>query len=341
MNSVDRIMATVQGNPVDRRAVAPVLSIYGSKLTCCPTEEYFSRSQAYVDGQLAVFDTFSPDVIFGPFCVAKEGEVFNGEVEYFTNLPPNLVRPGMSHVSEITDLAVDNLLSHPFVEYIEQAIGGLIKTIGSKAAIAPIMLSPVDLPLMIMGLERWLQIFLFDPQEAEQLITWAEPYFVQRCNRLFDLGAPFIIIPGSFVNPSILTREIVETFAIPLLKQSFQQLTGPVILHSGGAKLLPFIDLFSSLEQVAGFVLNPGEDMRSARAKLQSSAVLDGNIDGPNLHTMSSDEVYCACHDILSQTNNDPYVILGTSAADVRPETPMKNIQQMLRAAKEHGGCCG
>ena len=40
MNSMERIQATLAGKPLDRRAIAPVLGLYGARLTNCPLERY-------------------------------------------------------------------------------------------------------------------------------------------------------------------------------------------------------------------------------------------------------------------------------------------------------------
>ena len=63
MNGFDRIQATIEGRPLDRRAFIPVLSLYGARLTDCPLEQYFSDPKAYTEGQIAVYREFEPDII--------------------------------------------------------------------------------------------------------------------------------------------------------------------------------------------------------------------------------------------------------------------------------------
>ena len=338
MNPFQRVMATVMGESVDRRPIAPVLSLYGAHLTNCPLENYYTHSDAYVAGQCAAYETFQPDVIFGPFCVPIEGLPFGSQIKYYDNLPPNLVKPALRGSSQTFDYSVEQLLEHPAIKYLEESVNQLQKSIGGEVPIVPILLSPLDLPVMMMGIENWLQGLLFEEECAKAVLELTVPYFVERCNRLFDMGVPFVVISGIFVNPSILTRDIVESTAKPILTEAFSQLNGPVILHSGGAPLVPFLDLLNRLPKVAGFVINPDEDFLQARQKVGPQPVLDGNIDGPNLHLHTAEDIYKQCTALLEQTNNDPHVLLGTSGADIRPETPIENIQAMLQAAKDFGG---
>ena len=61
MNSMERIQAALAGKPVDRRAIAPVLGLYGARLTNCPLDQYYTDPAAYARGQSAVRETFQPD----------------------------------------------------------------------------------------------------------------------------------------------------------------------------------------------------------------------------------------------------------------------------------------
>lgn len=340
MNSIERVMATVQGKSVDRRAVAPLLSLYGSEMDDCPTQTYYSDSDAYIRGQCAVYETFTPDIIFGPFCFAREGLPFGSAVEYYPHMPPNLKKPGILDADDLESFGAEELLHHPVVTYIEKSISGLIARLGDKVPVAPIMLSPIDMPVMMLGMEKWLHTFLFEIRKTRQILDLTIPYFIQRCNRLFDMGAPFIVVSGIFVNPGVLTRDMVELSALPFIHNAFSQLQGPVILHSGGKKMVPFLDLLNKVPQVAGFVVSSGEDMRPARTRAGSAPVLAGNIDGPAMHQVSSQHIYTQSLALLNELEGDSRCILGTSGADIRKETPAANIQALLRAAQDHGGNC-
>lgn len=216
------------GGTLDRRAVAPLLSLYGAKLTRCATETYFSSSEAYIAGQCAVYETFIPDIIFGPFCFAKEGLPFGGEVEYYPHMPPNLKKPGILKAEELLNYTLDDLLHHPWVHYMEDCISGLLQQLGDEVPIAPIMLSPLDMPVMMLGLESWLHVFLFEPRKRQQILDLTIPYFIQRCNRLFAMGAPFIVTSGIFVNAGVLTRDLIEFTVIPLLQEAFPASKAPL-----------------------------------------------------------------------------------------------------------------
>lgn len=88
MNSRERVFATFQGKPVDRRPFTAMLSLYGARLTGCPLRDYYTDASAYARGQTAVREIFRPDILFSPFSLVGLAEAFGGEAKYFDNAPP-------------------------------------------------------------------------------------------------------------------------------------------------------------------------------------------------------------------------------------------------------------
>ena len=54
MTGMERVLAALRGEPADRRAFTLALSLYGSRLSKCPTKEYFSDPRRYLEGQREV-----------------------------------------------------------------------------------------------------------------------------------------------------------------------------------------------------------------------------------------------------------------------------------------------
>ena len=160
------------------------------------------------------------------------------------------------------------------------------------------------------------------------------PYFVCWANALLAEGAALVIVPVAFANPTIVTREMAAQIAVPVLREAYSQVDGPLVLHSAGAPLSPFLDLLAGLPNVVGFVLNHGDSFAEARARVGSQPMLLGNIDGPTLHAREPDEIAAECRKVLLDRRDDPRFILGTSAADIGFDTPVENIRAVRRAAQ-------
>ena len=155
MNSMERVVAAIQGQPINRRAVSLVLSLYGAKLTNCPLTDYYTNPTAYARGQFAVRETLQPDILLGPLAFCLEGQVFGSQVRFFENQAPNLTSPAISSADEIQRLTTPDINSHPTLTFFQEAIRQMSDQHGQEVPIAAVTLNPVDLPAMIMAKTRW------------------------------------------------------------------------------------------------------------------------------------------------------------------------------------------
>jgi len=153
MTGKERVSAVMQGQPVDQRPFCPLLSLYGAKLTACSLSTYYTDPVAYARGQQAVTETFHTDVLAAPFVLAGLGEAFGGELRYFHDQPPNLARPAIRSIVELSDLTVPDIDGHPSLVYYREALRHLVTQHGHNTIIAAPLLGPFDLPIMIMGLD--------------------------------------------------------------------------------------------------------------------------------------------------------------------------------------------
>lgn len=334
MNSKERVLGVLQGNTVDRRPFTALLSLYGARLIRCPLEKYYKDAAAYARGQTAVRETFQPDILFSPFLLAVFAEAFGGEAKYFDNAPPNLLRPAITSKEEILGLSVPDIDSHPRIVYVRDSLRRVVETHGKDVVVAGSLLSPIDLPLMIMGLDKWMEIVLFDQDGVKRMLEITIPFFLQYANALLKDGADLLVLPAAFLTPSLVSQEIVERFTLPILHDIFTKVRGPMIIHHVGGSFLKFLDLFTGLPNVKGFVLDHQDNLSVAREKVGPGVTLLGGLDGPNIGKILPGEVEERCTYLLRDRQKDPSFILCTTGADVAYDTPLANINAMRKAVE-------
>jgi len=96
---------------------------------------------------------------------------------------------------------------------------------------------------------------------------------------------------------------------------TFSRVKGPLVLHSGGAKMQPFLNIYQGLANVAAFVVNSDDDLCKVREKLPQQVII-GNIEGPDLNKLSAEAVSRKTAEICEHFGNDPHFIFGSSGAD-------------------------
>lgn len=337
MNSMERIMATLAGKPLDRRAIAPVLSLYGARITGCPLDKYYTDPAAYARGQSAVREAFRPDVLCAPLAFSSIGASFGGELVFPDTDAPNIRRPAVQSVDEWDLLVPPDPDKDPRLLYFRDAIRLMVAGQMNQVPIAMVIPIPADIPGLVMGLETWLETVLFDPARAQRVMGKVIPFYVRLVNGFFAAGATFVVMPCGFASPTMVTREIVTAFTRPILAQVLAQLRGPVVLHNVGAPLLAHLNLLTGLPSVAGFVMDQRDDLVQARRVVGPDIVLFGGLDCSNISRMTAAEVEERCRVILEERRQDPRFVLGTSGPDVVWNTPPENIHSMLKAAESFG----
>jgi uroporphyrinogen decarboxylase len=334
MNGFDRVIGTLAGKPLDRRGVVPVLSLYGAQLTGCPLPQYFKDPVAYARGQAAVCETFAPDVLFGPFSFAALGEAFGSEVQYFSNQAPNVRRPAIQSFAQWGKCVLPDPDSHPGLLYYREAIQRIAAEHKDQIPVAAVLPAPIDMPVLIMGMESWMETVLFEPEEARRIMEQIIPFFVRLTNNLFEAGATFLALPGGFISPAVVTRELVTSFSRPALATALAQVRGPVVLHHAGAPLLAYLDMLTGLPSVIAYGMDRRDNLKQARQLIGSNPVLFGGPVGPNLIRQTADEVEAECREILTDRQHDPHFMLCTCGADIAWNTPPENIHALKKAAQ-------
>lgn len=337
MNSTERILATLSGKPLDRRAVAPVLGLYGARLTGCPLDQYYTDPVAYARGQSAVRETFRPDVLCAPLAFASIGAAFGGELVFLDTDAPNIRRPAIQSADEWDLLAPPDPDTDPRLRYFRDVIRLMAAEHKKEVPIAMVIPIPADIPAVVMGLESWLETVLFDPERAQRVMDKVIPFYIELVNGFFAAGATFVVMPSGFASATIVTSGIVTAFTRPILAKVLAQLKGPVVLHNVGAPMLPHLDLLTGLPSVVGFIMDQRDDLALARRVAGPDMVLFGGLDCSTISRMTAAQVEDRCRAILEERRRDLRFVLGTSGPDVVWNTPPENIHALRKAAESFG----
>lgn len=338
MNSLKRFNGMLAGQPTDRRPFTLVLSLYGARLTGCPLDQYYADPAAYARGQAAVRETFGPDVLFAPICVALIGAAFGTKLRYLTHNAPTIEAPLIASAQAWEHLSFPDPDTQPHLRFIRESLQRMVAEHRNEIPIAALLLPPLDIPLMIMGMDIWLETMLFDLPLAERIVRSIIPFFVALANRCFEDGAACLILPSAFVSSRILPRNLVERFCRPLLAEALAQLRGPVVLHHLDHPLLPYLDLLAGLPAVGAFSLAASDDLRQARAVVGPLPVLLSGPDPHWLNRSSTAEITALCTALLADRREDRRFLLCNTGADVPFGTPPENIHAVRRTVESFAG---
>ena len=338
MNSLERVLAALQNQPSDRPALLLNAGLYGSKLTGASLKDHYRDPAVYAEGQIAILETFSPDLLISPFVLAGLGEAFGSQLSVATRQPPNVSVFAAASAEAALKLPLPDVDSAPGILYLRESIGILAGKYAGQVPVIGLLVSPLDMPPLIIGLEAWLDAILFEPTVAQALVERLTPFFVALGKAMLNDGATALALTANLANRFIVPGSVVETLGQPALKAALADIPGPIILHHGGCPLLPHLPDFMGHPNVVGFVLDEGEDLGAARSVLGPGPLLLGNLSGPALAGLRPEEVQVLCNRALAQAGGDQQFILATCCADIPLDTPPECIAAMTEAVCRAGG---
>lgn len=334
MNSLERVLATIPGIDTDYQPFTMLLSLYGASLIKAGTVEYYRNPALWFEGQKAVVDTFDPDILITPFSFPIEAEAYGCELLFLDKYAPNTKKPVITHLSQIKDLPTPDFEKSPSIRFFLQSTGLLAENYGKSKAIASPIHAPSDIPALLMGVEMWIDTLLFHHDKVKEMMGKTMEQFVRLGNEFLEKGATFLVVPVNFTTAIMITDRIFEML-LPYLEKAFSQIKGPIVIHNGGSKLMPFIDRFAKLPNVIAFVLEPTESFNEAREIIGEEKVLMGNFDGPGLANLTQEKAVEKTLKILNDRKNDKHFIFATSNADIPYETPVETIKAVVETIRE------
>ena len=340
MNSQERVLTALQGKAQDRPPFTLTLSLYGARLTGCPLTEYYSLPERYTEGQEAVLELCSPDILFSPFALTLEAQAFGSELIFLPSNPPNVRRPAIRSADEFIGLTLPDVDSHPSLLYLRESVRLLAEKHHGKTPICGIITAPVDLPAIVMGIDAWIETLLFFPEKVRAILDKVQNHFVGMTNALLADGASFIGLTTVFSNPKILLPKMIDVVILPALVRAFNEIKGPIVFHHGGNPMLPYLEDYLSLPNVVAYAVDHRDSLSKARSILGPNRLLLGNLNGLTLPKIPVYKVLENVDRILMDRKDDPCFIFSTSAADVPYDTPPEIIQAIsdqIRASSRAG----
>jgi uroporphyrinogen decarboxylase len=327
MTSLERVLAALNGVQQQRPPFTLTLSLYGARLTGCPLEEYYSQPAHYVEGQQAVHDLCRPDILFGPFSLVSEAAAFGTQFHHVPKGPPIITKPAVGSSAEFLKLAEPDPDSHPQLVYIRESVRMLAAQYAGAVPVCGLVTAPVDLPALILGIDKWIDILVSKPDEARAILDITVRHCVSFANALLDAGAAFIAFPMMFTNPALLYKKLIDEVVLPAVESAFSEIKGPVIFHHGGNRLVPGVEDYLKLSNVAGFVIDHRDSLAEAREILGPDRLLLGNLNGISLSAGTTEVAVAKVNSILEDRKEDPRFIFATTASDVVWDTPPERIQ--------------
>ena len=338
MNSKDRCLAAMAGQPVDRVPVFPLLMFLAANRAGITYRQFATDGRALADAQLNMRERFGVDAITVCSDAFRVPADLGAEMSYPETKPPFATSRLVTRESDLSALRrPDPLASGSRMADRVRAAEILAKAAGREC----LVLGWVDMPFAeacsVCGLTEFMLMLVDAPALAHKVLEFLTEIEIDFALAQYHAGAP--MIGSGDAAASLISPDMYREFALPYEQrvcQAVHDAGGTVKLHICGntTALLPdMVQSGADLYNVDHMV--PFED--ACRVYGEAGLCFKGNLD-PVSDIMQADAETCrrkakAC---IREAAGLRYML--SAGCEIPAETPDEVFDAFCRAAGERSG---
>ncbi|MFT5726836.1 MAG: uroporphyrinogen decarboxylase [Desulforhopalus sp.] len=336
MTSMERVLTTLSHKEPDRVPFFLLLTMHGAKELGLSIEEYFSKPENIVEGQLRLREKYQHDCYYPFTYAAVEVEAFGGDVKYVSNGPPNAGSPIIKNRRDIEKLKVPDVKNTPCLRKALNTIELLKVEAGEDVPIIGVVVSPFSLPVMQMGFPDYLDLLLHDKESFYQLMAVNELFCVQWANAQLAAGATAICYFDPVASPSMVPASLYRKSGLDVAKRTLPQINGLVATHFASGTCLEIIeDVVSTGTGAVG--VGEDEDINELKEKSRGRLSLIGNLNGIKMCSWPPQEARSSVTDLLSKAAPGGGFILADGHGEIPWQVPDEVLHAMSTTVRQCG----
>lgn len=330
MTSLQRVLATLGHREPDRVPLFLMLTMHGARELGLSVKEYFSRAENVAEGQLRLRARHHNDCLLGFFYSSIEVEAWGGEVIYREDGPVNSGRPLIRDPQEITALEPPTVEESARLVEVLRAIELLRAKVGDEAPIIGTVTSPLSLPVMQMGFDRYLDLMYDQPSLFWRLMRINEEFCVRWANAQLAAGAAAICYFDPVSSPTITPPESYPSTGFEIARRVVARIQGPTATHMASGRCLSIVDdIARTGTQILG--VSALEDLARVKAACRGKLAVLGNLNGVEMRRWSPGQAEAAVKEAIARAGPGGGFIL----ADNHGEIPWQVSDEVLSAISE------
>jgi uroporphyrinogen decarboxylase len=336
---MDRLLAAVNGKTCDRIPVFCILLDQGARELGLSVEEYYGKGEYVAEGQLRMREKYGYDNLWSLFYVGKEAELLGcRKIIFAEDGPPNVAEFVIQSHEDIHKLEVpDDLESHPAFAESAKCLRILRAEAGGRYPICAYLSSSMTLPVMLMGMDKWLELLLLGPFEVrDELLRKCSDFFRKQIALYRRLGADVLVYSHPFGSTDILPMKLLRQLALPWMARDLEPggVSG-VVYYCGSSPFNNVIDEIITRFGIGTYYLSPLADVAEGKRIVAGRGLTCGVINDIRMIDWRENEVRAEVKRIIEAGMPGGRFLFGTLAMPYR--IPERNIRAMLEAAYEYG----
>ena len=339
MTPLEILTATINGAPTPRIPIFCNLLDQGADELGMSQQEYYSKGEHVAAGQLKLRARYGYDNVWSLFFVGKEAQLLGAkEILYANDGAPNVTDFVIKTYDDIAKFTVpDDITSHPIWAEIASCLKILKAEVGDHHPICAYLTASTTLPVLLMGMEKWMELLLTGPVDLrDELLRKCSDFFQKEIAAYREAGANVLLYTSPFGTPYFVGMKRFKEFSLPWMRRDLTPGgIDNIVYYCGTAPLNQAILPMMRDLGITSFYISPLDDLFEAKAIIGKQGLTCGVIDDIKmihwLPGQTREEVRRICQTGMVGR----HFLFGTG---LMPQAiPRKNIHAMIDAAFEFG----
>lgn len=237
MTSKERCLAAINGKPVDRTPVFPLLMFFSADRFGVNYKEFATNSSVLAQSQIKVYENFGIDAVTACSDAFRvSADLAPEKMVYPEDQPPHLDSPIIKTAQDV------DALSRPDVSNVKSRMhnrGKSVKEIADSIGDECLVLGWVDMPFAescsVCGITEFMMMMYQDPVLAHRVLDFLTDIVIDFALHQVEMGAA--MIGAGDAAASLISPEMYREFVLPYEKrvcQAIHKAGGLVKLHICG-----------------------------------------------------------------------------------------------------------
>jgi uroporphyrinogen decarboxylase len=336
VNGRQRVISALNGEPVDRLPIAPILHSALAPVFNVELDRYFTDASSMARVLAKGQKHFGLDLIQFSLGVAAEPEALGGEMAFPPGAAPMLKKHPLTDLSDVDRFRVEDIVSRGRFPMYHEAIRKLRRHVGDAAFVVSTLRGPLNVTSQLYGVENTLIALLEEPDAVQRVLDLSVDLTVDLARESLAAGADGLLFGEATASPNFIRpdmyRELLHPAHVRLVKAVRDLGWQHVGWHVCG-DIRPIIpDLISTGADWLDVDYQVPPD--AAIALSEQKVALRGNLDPVSvLFKGQPDHIREATRTLVRETANARW-LLG-SGCDIPPGTSEANLQAFAHAARQ------
>ncbi len=337
MNTLERIVNTINFEPHDRVPVIPPIFGHSAILSGVPLIKYLSDGGVLAKCQVKAHNHYGYDSVCAFMDVCVESEAVGSELEFRENLYPIVKSYIISNSSIINDLDLPDPFEDGRMPELLKAIGLLKEEIGDNALIVGCVLGPMTVAIQLMGIENVLFLSVDEPKKFTRLLDFATEVCKSFGKAQIESGVHVSLVFDPAASPIVIPPEMFRTHLIQRLKKIFEEL-------KKAGSIVNWLFITGIAQRIFQYYPDIGVELahfdyevdpKDVRTTLPRTC-LSGNLKPISFIEDRPEEIAKASSKLISNFREDEGYILS-AGCEIPLESKPENIAAMVTAVHKRG----